>query len=341
MTRPVFSFDTETFLIRPGMGAPPMVCLQWALGTTKDAPVQINHATDPQLDNVVRYALESCTLNGHNVAYDMCVLAAWRPELLPLIFRAYEEDRVVCTKVRAQLHDIAHGVPPRAYGLADCVKRACGIELDKSDPWRLRYGTLYGTPVAEWPAEAIFYALKDAEAQHSLYHALPAAADECAQSRAAFWMRLMECWGIRTDPDRVKAYHAQTLEQSEKDRAVCVAAGLVRPDGSRDTKVAKERMAAAYAALGEKPPLTATGEVSCDEDACDGSGDEVLQAYQRFGSLKTILSRCERMYYGVEFPLQAQFQVLVDTGRTSCRMGEVKPGESPPSWGFQLQNLNR
>lgn len=334
----IFSFDTETYLIQPGMGAPPMVCLQYVID--RDEP-KIIHAKDTGLRALIEWALKSCTLNGHNVSYDMAVIAAWEPSLLPLIMHAYEEDRVVCTKIREQLADIAVGKQARGYGLADCVKKHCGIELDKTDPWRLRYGTLYDVPISDWPKEATHYALEDARAQAALYHAQPDMPDQYAQSRAAFWLRLMECWGIRTDLETVKAYHKQTLEQSEKDRAICVEAGLVRPDGSRDTKAAKERIRLAYEALGEDAPLTEKGEISCDEDACLGSGDETMIVYQRFGSLKTMLSRCERLYKGTELPLQASFQVLTETGRTSCRMGDVRKGESPTAWGFQLQNLPR
>jgi DNA polymerase-1 len=338
----LFSFDTETFLIRPGIQAPPVVCLQYCLGSSEP---MIVHARNPATTGLLERALSDTTwvLNGHNVAYDMACIAATWPHLLPLIFRAYAEKRVICTKVVAQLDDISRGIPmdSRDYSLAGCVKRYLGEELDKTDPWRLKYGTLYNTPIEEWPTGALSYALKDAEMQAKLFRALPQMPDAAARSAVDFWLYLVKAHGIRTDKQRVEAYHAQTLVAAEKDKAELQRAGLIRPDGSRDTKVAKARCEAAYAALGETAPKTETGEISLDEDACNGSGDALLQAYQRFGSLKTTLKRCERLYYGTELPLQASFNCIVETGRTSCRMGDVKPGQSPTAWGFQLQNLPR
>src|SRR5687768_5680104 len=95
----IVSLDTETFLIRPGMGAPPLVCVQYCVDR---GDAQIVHATDPALPGLIEGVLRSDRINGHNVAFDMGVLAAWRPSLLPLIFAAYDDDRIVCTKIREQ-----------------------------------------------------------------------------------------------------------------------------------------------------------------------------------------------------------------------------------------------
>src|SRR5687768_7749721 len=104
--RPRFFFDTETFLICPGVGAPPMVCLQFSVD---DQEPQIIHARDPALPGIVEWALTHSHLVGQVVEYDMAVMAAWRPELLEAIFRAYWEDRVSCTALRQKLLDIAWG----------------------------------------------------------------------------------------------------------------------------------------------------------------------------------------------------------------------------------------
>ena len=375
MSWPVFSFDTETFLISPGCTAPPMVCLQF---TVDDGPEQIIHAKDPAIRPLIRWALEKTLLDGHNLAYDMGVLAAFDvEEFLELVFRAYHEDRATCTAIRQKLIDIASGCfegdarTKWGYSLAECVSRVCGIELDKTDPWRLEYGTLYQTPVAQWPVEAVGYATGDITAQRALYYGQEPSggllADQYRQSRAAFMLHLTSVWGIRTDLEAIKKFHAASLVELKKDRAVAEAAQLVRPTGVRHMLPAKRRMVQVFRELEEEPALTDTGikkqkeikkaeglvltpnqiwdrfgdYISLDEDSCLASGDDILQAFQRFGSMKTAITRVERLYKGVDLPLQARFQPLVSTGRTSCRMGDVKPGQSPPSWGFQLQNIPR
>lgn len=358
-----------------------MVCLQFALD---EGEPEIIHAKDPALPGLVEWVLTSTRMVGHVVEYDMAVLAAWGlrhglgEQILQMIFQAYWEDRVTCTQVRQKLLDIArgcfegNGFQKWGYHLDECARRMVGIELDKTDPWRLLYGTLYNTPVAEWPVEALHYCRGDVVAPRALHRAqeahLDVLQDQFRQARYAFAKRLMECWGIRTERGAVERFHAQTLAESEVDRAVATQAGLVRPNGKRHLAPAMARMVDVYRGLEEDPPLTDKGRevqeemvqargvgkvtalevwdahkkyISLDEDACLASGDDILQAFQRFGSLKTTLSRVERLYYGTELPLQAQFQSIVATGRTSCRMGDVDPGVSPPSWGFQLQNLPR
>lgn len=376
--RPTFHFDLETFLIVPGCQAPPPVCLQFAVDDGKE---EIIHVKDPAFRTTVEWALTRALMDGHNVAYDAVVLCAAFPDLIPAIFQAYREDRILCTKIRQSLIDIAlgefegNGFRRWGYTLGECVFRASDgkVLLDKSDPWRLKYGTLYSTPVKDWPPEALHYALMDATGQRLLFNAQEPGVsrgilkDQFRKSRTAFWLHLMETWGMRTDLPRVQEFHRLTLAEMARDRKVAEAAGLIKPDGVRDTKAAMDRMVRVMLELDEMPELTESGEnqlerskalggervsvvdvyletgkyIKVDEDACLTSGDDILQAYQRYGSSKVLMSRIERLYKGAEVPLQSRFSPIRETGRTSCQMGEVKSGESPPAWGFQLQNTPR
>lgn len=389
-----FSFDSETFLMRPGLGAPPMVCLQFAVD---DGAPNLVHVRDPACKRTFEWALQSTTMTAHNTAFDTTVACAQWPDLIPLVFQAYLDNRITCSALRARLIDIAQGeysTLPGWYSLTETLRRATGNLLEKpvhgsrggtrtlaewiaEDPWRTKYGTLYPLDISAWPQDAVDYALSDAVAERELYLAQEVRAeilqDQFRQARSAFWLRLMECRGIRTDRPAVERYHAKVLEELERDRLTAVEAGLVRADGSRNTKAAMARMVQVMKALGEEPELTDTGVpvleqmkkdasahgivpntitpytvwesankyIKLDEDACLASGDDILRAYQSYGSLNITLGRVERLYMGTDLPLQSRFEPLVETGRTSCRMGEVKPGESPSSWGFQLQNLPR
>lgn len=103
----VRAFDTETTLFGPGRMAPELVCVTYRAPGEEPGIV---HADDPAALPLVRSWLEgSEVLAGHHVAYDFAVLCAWRPELVPLVFRAYDADRVTDTKIRQQLLDIAAG----------------------------------------------------------------------------------------------------------------------------------------------------------------------------------------------------------------------------------------
>ena len=111
----VVAFDFETHLIRPAQMAPPPVCLSWQrpgeeprilhagsaeLGVGSDRPV---------FDLIHSWLTSDVLLVGHNIAFDFGVAAARWPALVPLIFRAYDENRVADTMIRQQMLDIASG----------------------------------------------------------------------------------------------------------------------------------------------------------------------------------------------------------------------------------------
>ena len=338
------SLDTETFLICPGLQAPPVVCVQtWADGPGFELRLAKEKSTKAA---VVRYLAQD-EIHAHNACFDMaCISHTW-PDLMPAVFKAYREDRITCTQIRAQMIDIALGLGlGRGYDLASCCQRAgVDVQVDKTDPWRLRYGTLADTPVLEWPEGAVSYAKGDVLALRALYdtqeeHA-PVLRDQYRQARAGFMLYLMTCWGFRTDGEYVQKLREQTLEGFDQDNALLQEHGLVRLDGTRDTKRAQRAMEDAMTLLGERPQLTAGGAVSLAEEACLASGDEVLLAYQRFGSRQTILARVERLAKGAELPLQPSYRVLVETGRTSCREPPKDAKGPPMAYSIQAQNFPR
>ncbi len=98
-------FDTETFLIAPGLGAPPIVCVQWCKG--EDRPL-LGHVRDVY-ETVRSWFVRKEPICGHNVAFDMAVICAQWPDLTPLVFSAYAENRVTCTQIRERLIAIATG----------------------------------------------------------------------------------------------------------------------------------------------------------------------------------------------------------------------------------------
>jgi DNA polymerase-1 len=103
-------------------------------------------------------------LVGHNIAYDMGVIAQAYPDLLPAIFAAYDADRVTDTMLRQKLLDTASGdlggftaeggvYFKTEYTLEATARRKANMRLQK-DAWRLSYGAFIGVPLAEWPRVA-------------------------------------------------------------------------------------------------------------------------------------------------------------------------------------------
>ncbi len=361
----IVAFDCETHLIRPGLLAPPLVCVSFSDGA--------NYAwLRDKEDGADEF--ETCldagdTLVGHNVAYDLGVLCAYRPSLIPKVFAALAAGRIKDTKVREELLDIAIGrkkiksremifrdgawvVPD--YSLAALIKRYAGKDRfdDKSNPdsWRYRYAELDGVPVDQYPPAAYDYAIEDAADTLTVYRAQGGdITDEDPQVRAAWALHLMSCWGIRTDGEAVTALEAALKAEVKENFALLLRAGYYKegPLTSDDRKKGKDydfvipgkkpgapprpmkwvkdgdvlaaRVEAAYAALGKEVPKTATGRVATDKDTLNESSDDELSMLSESGGVyKLLTTYVPVLKTGATVPINARFNVLRNTGRTSC-----------------------
>lgn len=210
--------------------------------------------------------------------------------------------------------------------------------------------------IAGDPEEVIRYPLEDANsalgvhlAQEDIRRRCNADpfVDEFRQARASFWLNLMTTWGMRTHAEGVDLLRVQTQREIAKLEDELVAGGLVRGDGSKDTKQAKARMLAVCGweelpreGKKDKPKFkktrpdasalrkTKSGDVSLDRDACKASGDELLEDYGERAQLKSVLDKDVPMLEaGTLYPVHPRIDIKT-SGRTS---------ESGPN----LQNLRR
>lgn len=289
------ALDTETHLIRPGVLAPPLVCVSSYLG-----------AYEPKLEKreeglrLARWALEQQHVHVviHNASFDLAVFCAEDPSFLPLVLDALEAGRVRCTKVRAKmLYNATQGLvdeggKPVGFSLADEVLRRFDVDLSDSkkgpDVWRLRYAELEDVPLDQWPAEAVEYAKDDArwhlrvfehQEQERAAFTLPDGtkvdplADEKGQTWADFFLHLMGCWGIRTEEEAVQALVSHLTESVEQANEKLRLAGLLNSkattnratgevsiDWSKNTKKIKDLVEQAFAAIEQPVPRTAPSD---------------------------------------------------------------------------------
>lgn len=170
-------FDTETHLTENGIQAPKMVCLSYVNGT---------HAGllrgDDALDFFLREIINAPEIIGQNIAYDMAVMAQYSRmrgfDALPLIFKAYSENRVFDIGIAEQEHAIGRGhlgtcpdgSPMRdpetneqcKYRLSWLAFHHLKVLAKENDEWRLRYGELDPLPFENWPTNALQYPIDDA-----------------------------------------------------------------------------------------------------------------------------------------------------------------------------------
>ncbi len=350
--------------------APPMTCLTYEACGEGRTQAYIIHWT--KAEAVLRMWLEDpgIVLVGQNVSYDFAVVAAEFPALIPLIFKAYEDDRVTDTMIRQKLLDIAAGCYrgrfdtdgetwiKYGYSLFDLTRRLTG-RLLKKDGWRMRYGELRDIPVERWisraiemqaearvllaagapfggheqkdleailldrPEQIIEYPLDDARTTLDVFlKQEPCAAEylksQFHEARAAWALHLSSCWGIRTDPKGVEEIRVLTEAAIVDVKARLIARGLVRPDGSRDTKKAAEYMKMVCEGLAIPIRKTKGGGVSLDAEACLATEDPVLLDYEKYTGLgKTLNADVPMLLAGTCLPIHPRYDIA-DTSRSTC-----------------------
>lgn len=362
------TLDTETHPIQPGRQAPPVVCVQ--IGIPGLGPsIAIGALALAQLREILTD--RGSLLVGHNIAFDaLATIATW-PELLPLWLEAYAADRVTDTLLREKLGRIAQGTLKYRYPKNDLLTVAERYKIphafepdDKTGAAspRTRFHELAGVDPAEYPPEFRRYALADlvaGDVYAAQERAFPAQwlVDQFRQARGAFFLTYTSAWGMRVDGRAIDALGRRTELEHAAAFATLLEAGLVRSNGSKDTKRAAARMAQVCAAAQLPIMRTKTGKeklakgetfgaleyVALDADACAVSLDPVLIAYARYTSISTLRGRVDRLRIAAStgLPVQPHFDPLKDTGRTSASMGETKPGRAMMAIGDQVQNLPR
>ena len=350
-----FSLDTETKLIGRGEDlAPPLVCASYCEERAElQAGLRVGADVLPLLRSVA--CNDTLTVVGAKFEFDAHVIARRFPEYVPQLIALYDSDRIHDVQIIERLRDISRGqleLPieqpngkkkTKSYSLSALYAAYGYGALDKSeDTWRLRYGELLDVPLDQWPRAARDYAELDAVATLRVYQSQRATqntwkSDISRQVRGAFALQKVSLRGLVTDGSAVRSYIQELKQQIQTSRVLLEAAGIVRANGSRDTKRAQAHMRTVCAQLGITPKLTASGAVSLDLEACRAAWSDVLvRSYSLYSTSDTLLTRAEQLIEGSRgLPLQSEYVALLENGRTSSRIPR------PPLVGVQTQNLPR
>lgn len=331
--RKYLAFDTETALISAETITPPLACVSFFDGENSG----LLHWTESEswLKAALVSSCKERPLVGHNIVFDLAVVANEFPDLLQLVFDALDRDGICDTQVREKLINIAAGdAKAHKYNLQALVKKYFDQDIDK-DEWRLGYGKLRNMPLEDWPAGAREYPIKDAivtgklwEAQFDNPFGEDVFIDESRQNRANFALYLMSAHGIITDPVAVADLETKTKEEYDKIRIELVASGMVREDGSRNDKEVKRRLLAVF---GDEVKTTDKGNIKTDSDACESSGDPDLIRLARYRQLQTLLTKdVLQLKQGIKNPLHSRFEVLLNTGRTSSSKPNIQNPRREP-----------
>jgi DNA polymerase I-like protein with 3'-5' exonuclease and polymerase domains len=210
--------------------------------------------------------------------------------------------------------------------------------VNKNDPWRKKYALLFGKPLSEWPQSAVSYALEDARITRRVYEAQQgyvdyyhkgALPDEIPQHTYAWALKLVSLWGVRTHSEAVARLKEKLTKRQADAIAALLPAGIFRIGGTKKAPkyvktiaAIRERVASAYAQLGEPVPLTKKGAVSTATKTLREAGvkdKQLTTLADALGAMKLLSSFIPVLESGTEAPICADYNVLVESGRTSCR----------------------
>lgn len=349
------AFDFETTLIRPGLCAPPVVCMTIFDG---DRAAFLPTA---EVEAAFAVMLDSGRLIlGHNVAYDFtCALEAW-PHLRPAIFRAYEEDRVLDTLLTQRIIEIETGdlrgklaldLLCARYGLRHETK---GATTDEGESVRLSYGRYLGAPLEAYQPEFISYAVDDAKLTYELFRrmlqrGLVARADLARLCRADLGLKLVAAEGLRCSGERVGLLQTATAARRDALQTELLSGGLLRRKGAEVAKsmwAIKKAVAESFeipyrieqktpkhqpqvlfdgdeqhgAALVEQGLLTDKWNISTGREVLENSGEPILEALAEYGQWSAVWNKdLPAFLFSAEsgLPLHTRFGFAATTRTTS------------------------
>jgi hypothetical protein len=272
-----------------------------------------------------------------------------------LLFKAYEESRIIDPQVSAMLASIQLGEPMSKSGregaklggfsLADSCKRYLGrtVTGKEADAWRYRYHELDSVLLDAWPADASAYPKQDTINAYDLIVSLRerygVQPGEYRNVRAAWALQLAESWGVRSDPEYTLRLKRHLMAEVRTAKAeIRRIGGWIRPNDTQDRKAMHARVEAAWHAIGQEPQrkeVTAKnqakghtqGAITTERpvlqsliDASPPGSLPDLQLWIDMGRMKTDLSTfIGPVEGGAVLPINAWWNVLVESERLSCR----------------------
>lgn len=352
---PTIGLDTETFLIQPGLQIPKLVCMSWYDG--RKAYLLERERAVPKFrelleDPTITFAMYNAAFDLAVLArQDISLLPLIRDAILAGRIRC---GMIRAMLFDIASGDFAWQ-RKKTYSLARMIERKFERTLAKEDTYRLRYAELDGFKAEDYPSEARTYAMEDARWHYLLWakqemdlqeDELDEVPNERPQTRAALWLYMMGAWGLRSDAATVNKLDREMTTEMDVLRVELVKSGIVRSKTKRDTKLVNEagdNLATVCSLLAKSKKLsvnqklvqqliledcqtrgvvavrTPSGQICMDDEELEKTKDERLRPLRRYSELghnyglyMPFLKEATRR------PINPRWNVLVETGRTSC-----------------------
>ena len=345
----IIALDTETALISQLDAHPRPACITFSTG-------EKTGICKNEEEKKILSLLECDEIWGWNLAgFDLPVL--WKHgshAVKEAIWNALIEGRIYDGILGKRIADHARGLhSPGMTSLKDFCQESIGITIEKEGTPRLTYGDLIDVPISDWTSEQKKYAMDDAKyhylackyqkEKYSKY--IKTMAHDC---RKTFARALVASCGIRVDKKRLEEFEKEEIEKIEPLKKILRESGILRENGTRDTKKLQAHALQVEKKAGIKFPRTEkTQAVQFTEEKLLLADDPILTANKEYTALRTFLGdglttgRIAEMRAGGYFINRCSYDPLKATGRTGSRGAKIGKDKKGHLWGGNHQNMPR
>lgn len=344
VSKKICGIDFETHPISVDAPAPKPVCLSYYIDNTRQTGLLTTHSEMSDFLNDLLKA-EDQLIIAHNFKFESTVIHEHFPELREALWKAYEDERLVCTMVDEKIiNNFANKNTQHRFDLGTLVKKYLELDITagKEDPdaWRTRYNELDGVPLEEWPQDAIDYAINDsiyAVKIHKLQDKFETPLSY-RSTRADFVLALAANRGMAVESGRVLQLKQEILDKLEpnyqflEDRGFGTRCG-VTGKFKKSVKVFKEYIVENV----EHVDTTAKGSIKVTAEAlskyipktdADSDIKEVIKAFLTLAEYEKILSAfVPNLEKAAEEGglIRTNYNPVVSTGRTSSSASRLYP----------------
>lgn len=328
------AIDFETYLICNEAPWPKPVCL-----TYHEVGQEADIVIGKDMKSTLKSMLESGNkIIAHNMSFEFNVIYKHFPSLRTPLIEALREGRLLCTKIYEQLIGHTSEKVGFKFGLSDLVNKYFDedISAGKKDPdaWRLRYNELDGVPLAEWPSEALEYALSDSTWALRVYQAQSTlGASGLSKSlhestRAECLLNYMGSFGIMVDSDRVDLLEKECKDKLQPMYDNLIAAGFAENKKGKYRKKMKNFREHIKEKV-EHPNISPKGTIkTTSEDLkqyLEQTDDPIIRDFLALTDYEKVISAFVSRLKTAEPVIRCGYSATKSTGRTSSSTSPNMP----------------
>lgn len=327
----MIAIDFETYPITAEAPSPKPICLAYYDGN--NSGLLVGKDMESYLQGILK---GNDIIIAHNMRFESLVIFEWYLELRPLLLKAFDDKRLMCTKVYQQSINNTLKSNNKRASLADCVNYYFKVDISDSkseDAWRNRYAELADTPINHWPREAIQYPIDDAIWCYKIYKAqqkvLPII-NLHGSVYADFCLNYMGNQGALIDLQRVQ------LLEGELKAKIQPAYDILLKDGyaeytkkgkiKKNLKLIRQYITDNCSTVQyTNKNVVSTSNESLAFYLSNNKQLEVVQALMNITEYEKILTSYIPSLYSSKGLIRSTYSPLISTGRTSSASTKLYP----------------